>query len=338
MTSGTTSSLRKANFFLAGAPKAGTTSVHRLLHEHPEVFLSPIKEPCHFCTDVAAQIAPAFERQKPFELAAYLDSPKREPVHYYLVRSPDEYARLFEGVAQQKVVGECSTYYLSSRTAAQNIRAYNPDAKIVVLLRNPLQRIRSHYMMDRSLGTATRPLLTLVKEELALGKEAHWGNSQYYLGASRYAQQLEEYYRHFDPANICVLSFERLIAEPERELRRLFAFLGIAVPTGRLTLPLANRSRAVRFPLLNSCLRASGLRPIMAEVLRRTLPERLKHEMRSAYYREGTRVVTDEDLHELGKLLRDEGLYSQWSDALAYVPSLEPDDEDVSREGRIAAA
>lgn len=337
MTSASTKPSRKANFFLAGAPKAGTTSVHHVLLNHPDIFLSPIKEPCHFCSDISEQLAPSFNKQKGFEISDYLASVDRELVHYYLVPSSDDYARLFEGAGEQRIVGECSTYYLSSKVAAKNIYGYNPNAKVVVLLRNPLHRIRSHYTMDRSLGTTTRPLLSLIEEELALGKEANWGNCRFYLGASRYLQQLDEYYRYFATENICVLSFEQLIADPERQLRRLFAFLGIAPPLGRITLPRANKSRAARFPALNSCLRASGLRPLVAEVLKRALPDRLKQEVRSAYYRDGVRVVTDDELVALGNLLRDEGLESEWLIAAGRIPSLDVLTEAVSCEGNIAA-
>jgi hypothetical protein len=298
----------KANFFLVGAPKAGTTSVDRLLRGHPDVFLSPIKEPCHFCPDVNAQIEPVLARRTRVDLAAYLSSPTRGTIHLQTVTSPDDYARLFEGAGSRKVIGECSTYYLSSRTAARNIHAYNPDARIVAVVRDPVQRIRSHYTMDRSLGFASRPLPALVEEELALGDAAHWGNCRYYVGASRYARQLREYRRYFPAENICVLSFEKLVAEPGTELRRLFSFLDIAMPPGPPALPLENKSRAVRFPRLHSGLRESRLKPIVAGVLKNTMSMRLGRMARSVYYRDKAQVVSDEELRRVGVLLRDEGL------------------------------
>ena len=81
----------KANFFLVGAPKAGTTSVDRLLRDHPDVFLSPIKEPCHFCPDVNAQLASQQDPSR-LDLDAYLDAPQRPIVHLYPVSSPERYA------------------------------------------------------------------------------------------------------------------------------------------------------------------------------------------------------------------------------------------------------
>ena len=158
----------RANCFVIGAPKAGTTSIDRLLRGHPDVFLSPIKEPSHFCPDVAAQLAPSFRKKRQLDVAAYLDS-SRPVTGLAWVGPPEDYARLFEGAAGHKVIGECSTFYMSSAAAPELVHRYNPDARIVAALRRPQHRIRSHYEMGRCHGSVTRPLLELVEEELALG-------------------------------------------------------------------------------------------------------------------------------------------------------------------------
>lgn len=293
----------RANFFLVGAPKAGTTSVDRLLREHADVFLSPIKEPCHFCPDVNAQLASQQDPSR-LDLDAYLDAPQRPIVHLYPVSSPERYARLFDGAAGRRIVGECSTYYLSSAVAAERIHAYNPAAKILVLTREPIARIRSHYVMDRTLGLASRPLPDLVEEELALGARANWGNCRYYVGASRYGVQIAEYAARFPAGNVCVLSFERLVAEPERELRRLFAFLGIR-PPARLALPRENGARAARFEWLHSGLRESGIKPMLRGLWNRSAGTRFGRMARSMYYRDKADFVSQEDLQRVRGLLRE---------------------------------
>ena len=299
---------RKANFFLVGAPKAGTTSVDRLLRRHPDVFLSPIKEPCHFCPDIVAQIAPALARRPAFDLAAYLASRGRELVHLQHVASAHDYARLYDGAAGHAIVGECSTYYLSSRQAAAGIHAYNPAAKIMVLVRDPVARIRSHYAMERSLGLVARPLPALVEEELALGERANWGNCRYYVGASRYAPQLQRFRRLFPPEQVCVLRFEELVAGSEDALHELFAFLGIAPPAGEFALPQENKSRAARFPWLHDSLRGSSLKPVIAALLKGGLSTRLGRAAQSMYYRDKVQVVSDEELQRVRAMLREEGL------------------------------
>lgn len=304
----------RANFFLVGAPKAGTTSLDRLLRSHPDVFLSPIKEPCHFCPDVTAQLGHQLGARSSFDLPAYLASPDKAVIHFLPVASPDDYARLFDDAGAHRVVGECSTYYLSSSSAASNIHAYNPAARIMVVVRTPVDRIRSHYAMDRSLGLADRPLLAHIQEELALGDSAHWGNSRYYVGASRYAPQIERYRRYFPPEQICVLSFEKLISEPEVELRKAFDFLGIT-PPDTLALPLENKSRAARFPRLHAGLRKSGLKPLVAGLLDRGAGSRLGQAAKSIYYREKFRVASGEELDQVRSLLRKEGLDCPMADA-----------------------
>lgn len=298
----------RVNFFLVGAPKAGTTSIDRLLRGHPDVFLPSIKEPCHFCPDVAAQLAPSFRKKQRVDLAAYLASADRKELGLAWVTSAKDYARLFEGAHGHRVVGECSTFYLSSQAAPGLIHAYNPDARIVAVLRRPLDRIRSHYEMDRVHGLTTRPLLALVEEELALGEDANWGNCAYYVGASRYQRQLQAFHRHFAPSSVCVLSFEALLADPGTELGRLFAFLGIPAPAGPLALPSANRARGARFPGFNRALHASGLKAMVAGALKKSLPGRLERAAKSMYYRRGARVVSDGELARVERLLREAGL------------------------------
>lgn len=312
---------RTANFFLVGAPKAGTTSLQRALATHPQVFLSPIKEPCHFCTDVQVQLGAVFDRQSRIDLAAYLDAPVRAPLHLHLVRARSDYARLFDDAGDDAlVVGECSTFYLSSRDAARNIHDYNPDARIVAVLRDPLQRIRSHYAMDRSLGNTLRALPALVDEERALGAAAHWGNCRYYLGASRYHEQLQEYWRWFPRRQVCVLSFERMLADPAHELGRLFAFLDLAPPAVKLALPTENRAGTARFPRVNRWLRASGLRPAVARVLQRRLSPGLREAVASSYYRAADPVPPETVAH-VANALREDGIIDGWHAALASAAS-----------------
>ena len=229
-------------------------------------------------------------------------------MHLHEVASPDDYMRLFDGALGRKVVGECSTYYLSSTLAADSIHSYNPDAKILVLVRNPLERIRSHYVMDCSLGFASRPLVELVEEELALGEDAHWGNCRYYVGASRYVRQLERFRCKFPNQSICVLSFEKLIAEPDLELRRMFRFLDITAPIGPLTLPLENKSRPLRFPKLHESLRRSGLKPMIAGMLNTNVSKKFGQAAKSVYYREKGQLVSRKDLDKVSALLVQEGL------------------------------
>lgn len=99
--------MKEPNFFIIGAPKCGTTSLAHWLAQHPEVFMSPVKEPHYFSTD--------------FPLTSW--------------RDPDDYHSLFEGAdTHHKAVGEASVWYLRSREAVPQIEAHYPGARYIVML------------------------------------------------------------------------------------------------------------------------------------------------------------------------------------------------------------
>ncbi|MBA2556411.1 MAG: sulfotransferase, partial [Chloroflexi bacterium] len=114
--------MRKPDFFLAGAPKCGTRSMYEYLKPHPEIYLSPRKEPRYFASDLDTGTAGD---------------------ELFFVRELDEYLGLFQGATDQKRVGEASVQYLYSRVAAENIRVFNPDSRFLVMLRNPVEAVHS---------------------------------------------------------------------------------------------------------------------------------------------------------------------------------------------------
>ena len=103
----------KPNFFIVGGPKCGTTALHTNLKNHPEIFMSRIKEPQFFASDI-------FCDQR-------------------TVRTLPDYLNCFVAARHEKRIGEASTAYLGSRNAAQEIKAFNPNAQIVIALRNPVE-------------------------------------------------------------------------------------------------------------------------------------------------------------------------------------------------------
>ena len=112
---------RKPNLFLVGAAKSGTTAMDTYLARHPDVFMA-VKEPHYFATDLLDASRPG--------------------------RQWERYCRIFAPAEDQKVVGESSVFYLYSREAARNIRAFAPDARILIHLRNPLEVIPSHHSQN----------------------------------------------------------------------------------------------------------------------------------------------------------------------------------------------
>ena len=109
--------MRKPDFFIAGAPKCGTTAMHTYLQTHPEVFVSKVKEPSFFATDL------------------HNSNP--------LVCNIEEYLSLFAEVRDEKRVGEASTGYFYSQNAAKELKEFNPSASIIIMLRNPVDMMYS---------------------------------------------------------------------------------------------------------------------------------------------------------------------------------------------------
>ncbi len=286
----------KANFFLVGAAKAGTTSVARFLEAMPNTYFSPIKEPCHFCPDINEATADEFSRQQLLSLEKYMSQEVRQPIHIHHVNKRSDYDSLFEGSDGASIRGEFSTNYLVSTVAAENIRQYNPDAKIMAVLRDPLNRIRSHYMMDWRIGLERRPLTKCIEEEIALGEDATFRNCRMYLAQTDYEKMLDRYRRQFPENQILVVSFEDLIKNQERVLRSILEFLDINADGIDLRLERENSSESIpKFQSLDRMLYRIGAKRALRYTLPRILPEAIKSHFKRVYFGGNEKVTSNID-------------------------------------------
>lgn len=194
---------RWPNFFLVGAAKAGTTSVYAYLSQHPQVFFPCIKEP-HFFT----QVRPS--RQQRFFVEAVTDRA--------------EYVRLFREARGFHVVADASPSYLWHPDVPHRIRAQVPDAKIAILLRDPVERAYSHYLMDYREGIQDLPFYDALVHDLSR-REKGWGISSLYFELGQYAQQVSRYLETFPPEQIRILFFEDFRRDVKRSLSELIKFL-----------------------------------------------------------------------------------------------------------------
>lgn len=276
--------MTKANFFLVGAAKAGTTSIAAFLEALPEVFISPIKEPCHFCPDINAQLHDEMKRQQIMDTDTYFAKGMPFPMHIAHVNDPMQYASLFEQAGTAKVIGECSTYYLPSHVAAEKIHAYNPAAKIVAVLREPSSRIQSHFKMDTRMGLERRPLEACLDEEVALGTAADFTNCRMYLGMSDYTPQVERFARYFASEQVKIIRFEDLKTAPETVLSELLDFLDLTVEGVSLELPKENvGDRAPRFKALDRLLYQTGAKRFLRSTIKGILPRHAIQRIKAMY-------------------------------------------------------
>lgn len=216
------------NLFIVGAAKCGTTALYHYLSQHPDIFLSPIKEPNHFATDISLEdLRPEIKKRiQLLDVQKYLQGDMKTPMHRAFITDPGQYRNLFRFAKNQKVIGEASASYLYSKTAATEIHKYNPDARIIILLRDPVDRAFSHYQMD------LRMALTSATFEEALEKDErqpirNWGSASLYLDLGFYAEQVRRYLTHFPRNQILFLLSDELRQQPQATLDKVCDFLGI---------------------------------------------------------------------------------------------------------------
>ena len=149
---------RLPDFFLVGAPRAGTTSLADYLGQHPEVFMSPVKEPGYFARELIRM--PGVKQQIRDDresLRSYLDGPMSQRHHERFVCDWDCYVRLFKNAGDAAAAGEASPSYLASKRAPGAIARRIPDARIVMILRDPIDRMFSNYAGAVAAGATDLP-------------------------------------------------------------------------------------------------------------------------------------------------------------------------------------
>jgi hypothetical protein len=226
------------DFLLIGAPKSGTTALHVALAGHPELCLSKVKEPKYFLTD-----GPPPTGGGPGDSKTYAE---------YVWRQED-YERLWDHALPGQLRGESTTLYLLDPEAHRRIHKTVPQAKLIAVLRDPVDRAHSNWSHLRSAGlepVADFPLACMLGERRAA---EGWGPFWRYLEIGRYGAQLQQLYSLFPPEQVLVLLYRDLREDPVRTLDQVCEFLG--VETGRLDhLPSENVTAHVGEGLVNTAL------------------------------------------------------------------------------------
>ncbi len=216
------------NFFIVGAAKSGTTSLYNYLDQHPDVYMSPIKEPHYFSKDIKLQdFNKEYREHNTFDIIKYLAKNKLEKKHIAYINDLDSYLQLFREQRNEKCIGEMSSGYLYSKEAAQRIYDFNPHSKIIVILRNPIERTFSHWLMGLQIGLVkNQNFLDAVMQDYALEKKG-WGISYTYIELGLYFEQIKRYYDIFPSNNIKIFLFDDLQENAKKVSAELFAFLDI---------------------------------------------------------------------------------------------------------------
>lgn len=214
--------LRKPNFFIIGAPKCGTTAMSEYLRSHPSVFMSNPKEPCFFSKEFV-------------------------PSNY---RTVNEYLGLFAHARpEQLIIAEASTNYMHSKGALEKIKDFQPDARLMVMLRNPADLVYAYHGQMVKQGYEPEPDFEKAWElqpSRATGKALSTENKQghvlrQYKRIGSLGSQVEDVFKVFPKNRVHITFFEDFVADPKCEYHRLLSFLELP-DDGRQAFPRINES------------------------------------------------------------------------------------------------
>jgi len=203
---------RMPNFLIIGAMRSGTTSLYSYLEQHHHVFLSPVKEPRFFAVE-------GWRSESVDPVTGAKNGQAMEFVWEGVVGTLEDYQALFQNAGKAKAIGEASPLYLAwSERAAPNIHRRLPDAKLIAILRHPVERAYSHYLLFRANGAET---------DTDFVRAFYQDTDKLYKEQGMYYQRLQPYLKLFPKEQLKVVLFEDLRDHPERLMQDIYKFLGV---------------------------------------------------------------------------------------------------------------
>lgn len=276
--------MKRPNFLCVGAQKAGTTTLHNCLSQHPEIYLPGIKETKFF-------INPEHSN---------------DGIDYY---SKEYYSE----VNQEKVIGEIDPDYLFFDSVPERLKnTLGVDIKLLIILRNPMDRAYSHYLMSVRNGYENKSFKDAVLLEKKRIKEGYLEYKRFsYVSRGAYFEQVKNFLTHFQAENIRVYLFEKdVIGRLDWLLKDACSFLNVN-PNFNFTLEKKNPAQKIRFKqgheliyndnLIKSAAKQIFLSPHLRKIIRdrltslnfkkideaeRKLDEELKRELYTKYFKE----------------------------------------------------
>jgi Sulfotransferase family len=274
------------NFLIVGTGKAGTTSLYHYLCQHPQIYMSPVKEPGYFAPEIrAGNLSEAMRRHVALQsqsLPAVLNDAKPCKPYGWIAAEWEDYVRLFRRANGAKAIGEATAAYLWSATAAANIHARLPDAKIVMILRDPAERAFSQYLHQLSVGLTSASFRAHL-EACARGGHRELSPLYPFLEIGLYYQQVKRFLDYFPRPRIRIYWYEEAWREPASFLADVFSFLEVESSWKPDLSRRSHQRRAPRSAGLHYFLKSSGL----WYPLKSLVPARLRSPLRSVAFRRG---------------------------------------------------
>lgn len=244
------------NFFIVGAPKCGTTSLYHYLDQHPQIFMSYPKEVNFFCTDLHKE-SDKFHGKR----------------IYFPCRTKKDYNKIFSKIKNEKIAGDSSVYYMYSKTASKNIHNFNPDSKIIIVVRNPLDFIYSWYSDNvyvqyedsRTLIEALNKENIRKKDWSKIPKNTTMPSRLYYSEISKFSEQINRYIKLFGKKNIKLILFDDFKNDTKKLYNETVNFLEVSQFNPEFKVHNANK--VVKFNTFDKILKNKRLRNTIKKIL-----------------------------------------------------------------------
>jgi hypothetical protein len=270
------------NFFIVGAPKAGTDELYYYLDQHPQIFMSPLKEPCFFSDEI--RIENFSEELKPAAIASaqslsmYLSGGATQRRFGGMVTSIEDYHRLFTGVRDEVAIGEGSVSYLWSSSAASMIAKTIPHARIIIVLMDPAERAFHQYLKSLSDRNVTHSFH--IHLEMALKDKQDRINIYHpFLSFGNYTEQVRRYKERFPSDQIHLSLYEDLQLDYPSWFKSILTFLQVddAFVPQPVTVP--STPYFSRFDQIGRNSRLKGF-----ELLSKLIPRSLRLKLKNSRY------------------------------------------------------
>jgi len=206
------STYKKPNLFIVGAAKSGTSAFYQYLKQHHQIFMSPVKEPHFF----------SFE-----EKLLYSNGPGDKKRMKDAVSKMKDYISLFSGSYNFPVIGEASTTYLDSEIACKRIYEFNPNAKIIIILRHPAERAFASFLHNRRDGLEIHNNFNDALNDEEKRISLKWGPLWHYKNRQLCYNKIHTYFSTFKRQNIKIILYEEWKEDNLRILKETYQFLDV---------------------------------------------------------------------------------------------------------------
>ena len=269
--------MKRPDFFIVGAFKAGTTAMYEYLRAHPQLFMSVPKEPMYFGQD----LTPRYRRM-----------------------TEDEYLALFKGAADSQRSGEASPWYLYSTSAPREILDFEPKAQAIVMLRNPVDVMYAHHsqlVFNKREDLVDFGAALAAEEDRRRGERIPAGalrpEALFYRHSVRFADQLRHWFDVFGRDRVHVIVFDDMIADPRAAYRATLEFLGVD-PAYEVDLSVYNPNRRARSGMVQRLIFAppGPLRALFGRLRALPVAHRVRDRLVSANSSRASRAEMDPEL------------------------------------------